>query len=257
MTFRWTDRAGVEHELTDHQAIEKERQQVRAELLALRYSLTRSDDDAFIVAHGKADRLRARFLALQDDLVRFVRHEAARAIAVITKIDLHAGFISYLHRCYEQHARRKDDKLAMGEPPSHEQMYVLKMQAIRDGEPAAVPSSFAEAHMALLAKPTTSRTPLPTSAPALEWTDRGGYYHQVRDLCQIEREYVALARDLAPLLPKLAPDVPILDMVDALERARLGVNRAIILERTMNRWATHVIDVVRGEYVAFLDGLEK
>lgn len=257
MTFRWTDRAGVEHELTDHQAIEQERQQVRAELLALRDSITRSDDDAFLAIHVGMERLRARFLVLQEDLARFVRHEAERAIAVITKIDLQASFIGQLHRCYDQHAQRRDDEIAMGEPPIHEQMYVLKVQAIRDGKPAAVPSSFAEAHTALLAKPAICRTPLPNSAPALEWTDRDGHYHQVRDLRQIEREYVAVARELSLLLPKLEADVPIRDIVTALERARLWVNRVIILERTMNKWATHVIDVVRRESVAFLDGLEK
>ncbi|MBY0380296.1 MAG: hypothetical protein K2W78_00015, partial [Xanthobacteraceae bacterium] len=146
---------------------------------------------------------------------------------------------------------------AMCASPSPEQIDVLKQQAIHDGKPTEILATFGEAHAVLLANPATCRTPLPSSAPALEWTDRDRHYHQVRDLRQIEREYVSIARELAMLLPKLAADVPIRDTVTALERAHVGVNRVIILERTMNRWATHVIDVVRGEYVAFLDGLEK
>ena len=257
MTFRWTDRAGVEHELTEHKAIDRELRQVKAELLALRDSITRSDDDAFLAIHEEKERLRARFFVLQEDLVRFARHEAARAIAVIKKIDLQAGFMSDLHRCYEQHARRRDDKIAMDEPPSHEQIYVLKMQAIRDGKSALLPATFAGAHAALLAKPATCRGPLPTNAPALEWTDRDGHYHQVRDLRQIEREYVTVARELTLLLPKLAPDVPITDVLIALELGCLGVDRVIVLERSMNDWAKHVIGVVRRDDVEFLAQLEK
>lgn len=257
MTFRWTDRAGVVHELTDHQAIEQERQQVRAELLALRDSITRSDDDAFLAIHEGMERLRSRFFVLQEDLARFVRHEAERAIAVITKIDLQASFIGQLHRCYDQHAQRRDDNTAMCASPSPEQIDVLKQQAIHDGKPTAILATFGEAHAVLLANPATCRTPLPSSAPALEWTDRDRHYHQVRDLRQIEREYVAVARELALLLPRLAADVPIRDNVAALQLAHVGVNRVTVLERSMNRWSAHVIGVVRGEDVTFLDELEK
>lgn len=257
MTFRWTDRAGVVHELTDHQAIEQERQQVRAELLALRDSITCSDDDAFLAIHEGMDRLRARFFVLQEDLARFVRHEAERAIAVITKINLQASFIGQLHRCYDQHAQRRDDNSAMCASPSPEQIDVLKQQAIHDGKPTAILATFGEAHAVLLANPATCRTPLPSSAPALEWTDRDRHYHQVRDLRQIEREYVTVARELALLLPKLAADVPIRDTVTALERGRLPIDRVIILERTMSRWKAHVIGVVRSECFEFLDELEK
>jgi hypothetical protein len=83
------------------------------------------------------------------------------------------------------------------------------------------------------------------------------HYHQVRDLRQIEREYVALANDLSRLRPQLAADVPIRDAIKALEAGRLAVDRVSILERTMTRWTTHVIAVARSNFMAFLDELEK
>lgn len=92
---------------------------------------------------------------------------------------------------------------------------------------------------------------------AFEWTDRQMKYHQVRDLRQIEREYIAVANDLARLRAQLAPGVPIRDVLPALELGRVGIDRIAILERTMNRWTAHAIGVARGEHVTFLDDLEK
>jgi hypothetical protein len=256
-TFRWVDRHGVVHNLTDHESIERERQQVRQELLDLRAALDSADDAIFIVAHNEATVLRARMVALQADLQGFVRHEAVRATAVIDRIELEASFIRSLHRSYEQFADHSGNDTTTATSPTAEQISVLKRQAIRDDREVSIPATFGDAHSLILAHPATCRTPLPDTAPAFEWTDRNMHYHQVRDLGQIEREYVALAGELTALLPQLAADVPIQGVLAALERGRLAVDRVIILEGAMKRWTSHVIGVVRAEYVTFLDDLEK
>lgn len=116
--------------------------------------------------------------------------------------------------------------------------------------------SFSEAHTLLSATPATCRAPLPADVPAVEWTDRLGHWHQVRDLRQIEREYLAIAAELDRLLPRLANGVPIRDILAALDAARLGVRRVSILERSMNHWTAQVIVAARDEYAAFLGDLE-
>lgn len=255
--FSWTDRHGVAHNLATHDEIERERQEVRTELLDLRPRLEDSDDAAFMAAHGEAAALRERLIALQNDLRRFVRHEAARAITMIGQIELEARFLRDLHRSYDQWDERDDVAAGLAQPPTPEQRSVLRIQAIRDGRDAIIPATFGEAHALLLACPATCRTPMPDSAPAFEWTDRRMHHHQVRDLRQIEREYVVLAGELSNLRPQLAPDVPIRDMLTALELGRLAVDRVSILERTVKRWSAHVIAVVRSNDVMFLDELEK
>lgn len=255
--FRWTDRHGVAHDLDRHDAIENERRQIRQELLDLRPRLEHADDALFIAAHTEAVALRARMAALQDDLQRFARHEATRADTMIGQIDLNASFLRGLHRSYDQHDERLADEAALAAPPTVDQVSVLRRQAIRDGTQAVIPASFGEAHVMLLAHPETCRTPLPSAAPGFEWTDRHMKYHQVYDLRQIEREYVVVASELGHLRALLAPEIPIRDMLAALEQARVGIDRVAILERTMNRWTTHVIGVVRNEHVNYLDQLEK
>lgn len=256
-TFSWQDRRGIVHDLTGHEAIERERLDVRQELLDLRTRIESADDAVFMTAHGETVVLRARLVALQADLQAFVRHEAARATTMIGQIDLEADFLRALHRSYEQRVERGDDDAALAKPPTPDQVAVLRRQAIRDGRTASIPDTFGDAHTALLACPATCRTPLPDTAPGLEWTDRHQDYHQVRDLRQIEREYVAVANELALVRPQLAPEVPIRDVLKALEHSRLALDRVSLLERTMNRWSAHVISVVRGEHVTFLDDLEK
>lgn len=257
MTFRWTDRHGVVHDLDRHDEIESERRQVRKELLDLRPRLEHADDAIFITAHSEASALRTRMGALQDDLLRFVRHEAARADTIIGQIDLEASFLRSLHSCYDQHGQRADDDAAMAAPPTPDQGSVLRRQAIREGREATIPASFGEAHAMLLAHPATCRMALSDHAPGFEWTDRHMKYHQVRDLRQIEAEYVAVAGELADLRARLTSGIPIRDVLIALELGRLGIDRVAILERTMNRWTMHVIGVVRAEHVTFLDQLEK
>ena len=254
--FGWTDRHGVTHDLSTHDEIECERQEIKQELLGLRARLENSDDAVFMAAHDEAASLRERLMALQDDLRRFVRYEAARATTMIEQIELDASFLRGLHSCYEQYDERAEDAAALATSPTPDQISVLRRQAIRDGRDAVIPATFGEAHALLHAHPATCRTPLPDTAPGFEWTDRRMHYHQVRDLRQIEREYVELADELSRLRPQLAPDVPIRDVMTALEGARLAVDRVSILERTMSRWSAHVIAVVRGDYVTFLDELE-
>lgn len=256
MTFRWTDRHGVTQDLNSHDEIEGERRQIRQELLDLRPRLEHADEAIFIAAHGEATALRARMVALQEDLHRFVRHEAARADTMIDQIDLDASFIRDLHCSYDQHVERADDDAALAAPPSADQASVIRRQAIREGRQAPVPATFGEAHAMLLAHPATCRTPLSESVPGFEWTDRRMHYHQVRDLRQIEAEYLAVAGELARLRPQLAPEIPIRDVLTALERGRVGIDRIAILERTMNRWTAFVIGVVRDDHLTFLDQLE-
>jgi hypothetical protein len=255
--FPWTDRHGVEHDLDRHDAIEIERRHIRQELLDLRPRLEHADDAIFIAAHGEAVALRARMATLQDDLRRFVRHEAARADTMIGQIELEASFVRDLHRSYDQHGERLADEAALVAPPTADQLSVLRRQAIRDGAQAPIPPSFGEAHAMLLAHPGTCRMPLPGTAPTFEWTDRHMKYHQVHGLRQIEREYVVVAGELARLRPLLAPGIPIRDMLTALEQARVGIDRVAILERAMVRWTAHVIGVARGDHITFLDQLEK
>ncbi len=255
--FRWTDRHGVAHDLDQHDEIERERRQVRQELLDLRPRLEHADERIFIAAHGEAVALRARMAALQNDLQSFVRHEATRADTMIGQIDLDASFLRDLHRSYDQHGERAADEAVLVAPPTADQVSVLRRQAIRDGMQAAIPPSFGEAHAMLLAHPGTCRMPLPPAAPRFEWTDRHMKYHQVYDLRQIEREYVVVAAELGRLRALLAPGIPIRDMLTALEQARVGIDRIAILEGAMTRWTTHVIGVVRNDYVTYLDELEK
>ncbi len=254
--FRWTDRHGVAQDLDQHDEIERERRQVRQELLDLRPRLKNANETIFMAAHGEAVALRARMAALQDDLQRFVRHEATRADTMIGQIDLDASFLRDLHRSYEQHGERAADEPALVAPPTADQVSVLRRQAIRDGTQAVIPPSFGEAHAMLLAHPGTCRMPLPPAAPRFEWTDRHLKYHQVCDLRQIEREYVVVADELARLRPLLAPGIPIRDILTALEQARVGINRIAILEGAMTRWTTHVIGVARSDHITFLDQLE-
>lgn len=256
-TFDWTDRHGVTHDLSTHRDIERERQEVRRELLDLRTRLATADGAAFVAAYDEAAALRERLMALQQDLQRFVLHEAARATAMIEQIDLDAAFLRSLHRSYEQREACGDDPAVLAVPPTPDQLSVLRRQAIRDGREAIIPGTFGEAHALLVAHSATRRAPLPASAPGFEWTDRHMHYHQVRDLRQIEREYVALADDLSRLRPQLAADVPIRDVIKALEAGRLAVDRVSLLERTMTRWTAHVIAVARSNSIAFLDELEK
>ncbi|KQS02263.1 hypothetical protein ASG11_15990 [Sphingomonas sp. Leaf357] len=256
-TFGWTDRHGVTHDLSTHDDIERERQEVRQELLDLRATLASADDAVFVAAYDKAAALGERLMALQQDLQCFIRHEAMRATAMIAQIELDAAFLRSLHRSYEQREACGDDPAALAVPPTPDQMSVLRRQAIREGREAIIPSTFGEAHALLFAHSATRRAPLPVRAPGFEWTDRDMHYHQVRDLRQIEREYVALANDLSRLRPQLAADVPIRDAIKALEAGRLAVDRVSILERTMTRWTTHVIAVARSNFMAFLDELEK
>lgn len=254
--FPWIDRHGVAHDLDQHDEIERERRQVRQELLDLRPRLEHADETIFIAAHGEAVALRARMATLQDDLQRFVRHEATRADTMIGQIDLDASFLRDLHRSYDQHGERAADEAALVAQPTADQLSVLRQQAIRDGTQAVTPPSFGEAHAMLLAHPGTCRMPLPPAAPGFEWTDRYMKYHQVYDLRQIEREYVVVAAELARLRPLLAPGIPIRDMLTGLEQARVAIDRIAILERAMTRWTTHVIGVVRGNHITFLDQLE-
>lgn len=256
-TFSWTDRHGVMHDLSTDDDIERERQEIRLELLDLGARLASTDDAVFVAAYDEAAALGERLMALQQDLQCFVRHEAMRAVAMIEQIDLDASFLRSLHRSYEQREACGDDPAALAVPPTPDQMSVLRRQAIRDGRAAIIPSTFGEAHTLLFAHSATRRTPLPPSAPGFEWTDRYMRYHQVRDLRQIEREYVALADDLSRLRPQLAADVPIRDVIKALEAGRLAVDRVSILERTMTRWTAHVIAVARSHSMAFLDELER
>ena len=257
MTFRWTNRQGVAHELDRHDEIESERRQVRQELLDLRPRLEHADNAIFIAAHGEAAALRARMGALHDDLHRFVRHEAARADTMIGQIDLDASFLRNLHSSYDQHGQRADDDDALAAPPTPDQGSVLRRQAIRDGREATIPATFGDAHAMLLAHPATCRMALPDTAPGFEWMDRHMRHHQVRDLRQIEAEYVVVAGELAALRTRLAPAVPIRDVMMALEQGRVGIDRVAILERAMNGWTAHVIGVVRADHVTFLDHLEK
>ena len=256
-TFGWTDRHGVTHDRTTYDDIERERREVRQELLDLRARLASVDDAVFVAAYDEAAGLGERLMALQQDLQCFIRHEAVRAAAMIEQIGLDAAFLRSLHRSYEQRKACGDDPAALAVPPTPDQMSVLRRQAIRDGREAIIPSTFGEAHALLFAHSATRRTPLPPSAPGFEWTDRHMRYHQVRDLRQIEREYVALADDLSRLRPQLAADVPIRDVIKALEAGRLAVDRVSLLERTMTRWTAHVIAVARSHSMAFLDELEK
>ena len=256
-TFRWTDRAGVSHELPSHDEIERERRQVRQELLDLRPRLESTDEAVFVVVHGEVTVLRVQLAKLQDDLRRFVRHEAARATTMIDQIEREAGFLRVLHRSYDQHDERAGDEAALAMPPTPEQMSVLRRQVIPNDAQAVVPATIGEAYALLLAHPATCRLPLPDPAPGFEWTDRQMHYHQVRPLRQIEREYVTIASELANLSPQLAPEVPIEDVLEALELSRLAVNRVTILERAMDRWTAHAIGVVRNDHVTFLDDLEK
>lgn len=257
MTFRWIDRHGVAHDLDRYNEIEGERRQIRQELIDLRPRLEQADDAIFITAHGEATVLRARMLALQEDLHRFVRHEAARADTMIERIALDASFVDDLHRSYDQYRQRFEDDAALVAPPTADQISVLRRQAIRDGRPEVIPATFDEAHALLLAHPATCRTPLPGAAPGFEWTDRQMRYHQVHELRQIEAEYAAVAGELSRLRPLLVPGIPIRDVLTALEQGRVGIDRVAILERTMNRWTAHVIGVVRADHVTFLDHLEK
>lgn len=254
--FRWTDRHGVAHDLDQHDEIERERRQMRQELLDLRPRLEHADKTIFMAAHGEAVALRARMAALQDYLQRFIRHEATRADTMIGQIDLDASFLRDLHRSYEQHGERAANEAALVAAPTADQISVLRRQAIRDGTQAVIPAMFGEAHAMLVAYPATCRTPLPPGAPGFEWTDRHMKYHQVYDLRQIEREYVVVAGELAHLRALLAPGIPIRDMLMALEQARVGIDRVAILERAMVRWTAHVIGVARGDHITFLDQLE-
>lgn len=257
MTFRWTDRHGVAHDLDRHDEIESERWQVRQELLDLRPRLEHADDAIFIAAHSEAAALRARMGVLQDDLHRFVRHEAARADTIIDQIDFNASFLRNLHSSYDQYGQRAADDDAMAASPTPDQGSVLRRQAIRDGREATIPATFGDAHAMLLGHPATCRMALPDTASGFQWMDRHTRYHQVRDLRQIETEYVAIAGELADLRPRLTPGSPIRDVVMALELGRVGIDRVAILEGTMSRWTMHVIGVVRAEHVTFLDQLEK
>lgn len=256
-TLGWTDRHGVKHDLATYDEIERERQEVRQELLNLRTRIASTDDAVFMAAHGEVASLRGRMMTLQDDLHRFVRHEATRATAMIEQIELEASFLRDLHRSYDQRDERGDDATALTETPTLDQVFILKRQAIRDGAVAIIPATFGDAHAPLLAHPATCRTPLPDRAPAFEWSDRRMHIHQVRDLRQIEREYVELASELAGLAPQLAPESAIGDVLTALEQSRVVVDRVSILEGTINRWTEHAIVVARGDDVAFLDELEK
>lgn len=255
--FRWIDRHGVAHELTSPEEIEREWQQVKQELLDMRARLESANYAIFMVAYGEATSLRARMVALQANLHDFVRYEAARALAMIDQIDTEASFLRDLHRSYEQRDERREDNAALTSPPTADQTAVLRRQASRDGRNASIPATFADAHAALLAHPETCRASLPDTAPGFEWTDRHMHYHQVRDLRQIEREYIAVAGELVRMRPQMAPDAPIRDVLKALEHGRLAVERVSILERTLSRWSAHVIGVVRSDYVTFLGELEK
>lgn len=256
-TFRWTDGDGVTQELASHDKIEQEWRMIRQHLLDLRTRLESADDAIFMAAHADAATLRSRLSALQDDLCRFARHEAARALTMIDQIELDASFVRALHRSYEQHRDRRGDDSALAASPTPDQMTVLRRQAIRDRTEASTPATFGEAHAQILAHPATCRMPLPETMPAFEWADRHMHHHQVRDLRQIEQEYVTVAAELVSLRPQLMPDASVKDMLSALEHSRLAVERVSILERNMNCWTAHVIGTVRGEYVTFLNDLEK
>lgn len=154
-TFGWTDRHGVTHDLSNHDDIERERQEVRQELLDLRARLASADDAEFVAAYDEAAALGERLMALQQDLQCFVRHEARRAVAMIEQIDLDASFLRSLHRSYEQREACGDDPAVLAVPPTPDQMSVLRRQAIRDGRAAIIPSTFGEAHTLLFAHSAT------------------------------------------------------------------------------------------------------
>lgn len=255
--FRWTDRYGIAHDLNDGNAIERERGAVTSDLLALRGRLTSADDTVVVAAVGTAAPLRSRLVVLADDLNRYLRHVAEAAKIAIGEIVMEGAHLSRLHRCYEQQVKHATDVAWLAGPPSAEQATVLAWQADRDGKAELQPESFGAAHALLLAQPATCRAPLPASCAAVEWTDRDLKYHQVRDLRQIEREYVVIAGELDLLAPRLAANVPIRDTIEALERARPLVRRIGVLERTMNHWNVQVIAAVRDDYRMFLDDLEK
>lgn len=255
--FRWADRHGVVHELTDGDAIEREHRAVKAELLALRERLSSADDAVVTAVLGEAAPLRARLVALAADLRRYLRHAAEAASNVVGEIVAEAAHLARLHRCYQQQIEHTTDAPWLAGPPSAEQVAVLAWQAGRQQMEEPRPASFGAAHALLLADPETCRTPLPASFAAVEWTDRNVKYHQVRDLRQIEREYVAVAAELDLLAPRLGANVPIRDTIEALERAQPLVRRIAVLERTMNYWTAQVIAAARDDYRMFLDELEK
>ena len=251
-SFRWVDRHGVAHDIVDADVIEREYWDVVAEVRTLGSDVSGADETVTLAALAKAAPLRARLTILVEDLRRHLRHTADDAIRAIGEITGEAAYLAALHRCYDQQAERIADTAWLAGPPSAEQVSVLA-RALTSPLQA---TSFREAHALLVANAGTCRTPLPDDVAAVEWTDRLGHWHQVRDLRQIEREYLTVAAELGRLLPRLATGVPIRDVLAALDAARLGVRRVSVIERSMNHWTAQVIVAARDEYAAFLGDLE-
>jgi len=248
--FLWRDRRGVTHSLDSRDLIVAEMAEIVAKLKTFTAALEAENPETYEAAMRASEPLVQRHNVLVSDCERWNQHisvltaaSAADLLASIDALRAEVDTMRVLHR-YLAEYEKLDRDIAAGirlssatdAPVTADQQRlltsVLKL-------PATAASSINEARSLLQADPRTNRDPLPEGASSFLSTDRQGRPHDVRDLREIEVEYIAAFDALDTLLPALKGQSPSMKVTEALVASVASANMVNSLKGNFEGWARH------------------
>jgi hypothetical protein len=248
--FVWRDRHDVQRVLETCDPIKAEITVIDAELLEFVDKLEAEDPKVWMAAMQASESLVRRRNLLMTDCERWNRHADAinvtQARELVVSIEIKRPEIDTmrnLHRYLADWEKLDRDitagaqsQSAVNAPMTQEQAQlltsVLKL-------PASVAQSIGSARALLQADPRTNRDPLPKDGNSFLSQDRHGRPHDVRDLRDIEVEYIAAFEALDALAPALKSESSSISTTKILSQASASANMVNIIQSNLEGWAQH------------------
>jgi hypothetical protein len=248
--FIWRNRHSVEHNLATCDLIKAEIAAIDAELEAFVDKLEADDPNIWTAAMQASEPLVQRRNALMTDCERWNKHADAidvahaRALAAsiaakrpeIDTIRILHDYLKDWEKLDRDIAAGVKPRSAIDAPMTQEQAKLLTNVLLL---PASAAHSISSAHALLQADPRTNRDPLPKDANSFLAQDRHGRPYDVRDLRDIEVEYIATFEELDALVPALKGEFSSQLTAEAHAAASTPCNRLVVIQQSMEGWAQH------------------
>ncbi|MBY0301287.1 MULTISPECIES: hypothetical protein [Sphingomonas] len=263
--FVWTDRDGQRHELDTPAHIEAEAADIARELDRHVNILDGADRPLRDTARTAIRKLQPRLEQLQADLARWNDHAIAvtrtQAATLVEQIDRLPTIIADVLLVVELQVENARLLTSVGDAPDvlartlSEPITALQIRAIsactsRPAPPG--PATRGEAKEWLDTQPSFARNEQ-IDGGWFAWIDRKGHAHRLIDPLMIEREVVAVARELRELRPALIAGTPPNALYTAMDAGSASWARLIILRGDLERYvfeATAREDAAWAKYAA-------
>ncbi|MET0374076.1 MAG: hypothetical protein ABW128_07450 [Rhizorhabdus sp.] len=246
--FVWPDRDGQRHELDSPAMIEAEVAEVAREMDGYVALLDNPDRMLRDPARTAIGWLRPRLVQLRADLVRWNEHAVAiirgEAMNLAGRIERLPAKIADVLLVVELHAEQARLRAIAADSPDMqarmlaEPMTATQRRAISACASLTLPADTAtrgEAKAWLDAEPRFARSGQ-VDGGWFAWADRNGHAHRLTDPLAIEREVVAIAKELAVQRPGLTATGDLDALYKAVDAAGASWERLRILQGELERY---------------------